>query len=173
MPVSGATSGLVRDVLVNQILKMETATALNERSVRPDTSGSLVTWITIAAIAGLVTMLFAPVLLDLASEWWTQPEASYGMLVPPTALYIAYLQRRQTFAFPAERALRGLWLVAFGCLVFLLGKFGRAGEFFLARISFVVPAGRSGMDLLGHQALQLKTLAFPALFYSPPWCRFR
>ncbi len=97
------------------------------------------------------------VLLDLASEWWTQPEASYGMLVPPIAFYIVYLQRRTTFAFPAERALRGMWLVAFGCLVFLLGKL--AGEFFLARISFVFLL--AGLVWTFWGTSRFKTLAFP------------
>jgi exosortase len=136
---------------------METATALNASTARPDIGGGLGTWITITAIAGLVATLFAPVLVDLASEWWTQPEASYGMLVPPTALYIAYLQRKKTFAFPAEGALRGLWLVAFGCLVFLLGKL--AGEFFLARISFVFLLAGLAWTFWGPN--RFKTLAFP------------
>ncbi len=136
---------------------METATAVNERTARPETSGGLATWITIAAIAGLVTTLFADVLVDLASEWWTQPEASYGMLVPPTALYIAYLQRKTTLGFAAQRALRGLWLVAFGCLVFLLGKL--AGEFFLARISFVLLLAGLAWTFWGTS--RFKTLAFP------------
>jgi exosortase len=136
---------------------METATALNARTARPEISGSLATWIAVASIVGLAATLFADVILDLASEWWTQPEASYGMLVPPTALYIAYLQRNVTFALPAQRTLRGLWLVAFGCIVFLLGKL--AGEFFLARISFVFLLAGLAWTFWGTK--RFRTLAFP------------
>jgi exosortase len=124
---------------------------------RRETIGSVVTWITIAATVGLMAFLFADVLLDLASEWWTQPEASYGMLVPPMALYIAYLQRKKTLAFPATPSLRGLWLVGFGCLVLMAGKL--AGEFFLARISFVVVLAGLTWTFWGSD--RLRTLAFP------------
>ena len=119
-------------------------------------------WATFGVIAGLVVALFAGVLLDLASEWWTQPEASYGMLVPPAALYIAWLRRSTTFAFPAKPALRGLWLVAFGCLVFLVGRL--AGEFFLARISFVLLLAGLAWTFWGSR--RLRTLAFPVVLLA-------
>jgi exosortase len=79
------------------------------------------------------------------------------MLVPPTALYIAYLQRGITFSFPPLPTLRGLWLVAFGCLVFLTGKL--AGEFFLARISIVFVL--AGLTWTFWGGKRLRTLAFP------------
>jgi exosortase len=115
------------------------------------------TWISIAAVAGMMVVLYADVLADLASEWWNYPEASYGMLVPPMALYIAYLQRKTTLALPARSTVRGLWLVAFGCLVLLSGKL--AGEFFLARISFVFVL--AGLTWTFWGGLRLRTLAFP------------
>ena len=126
-------------------------------TARRDLSTSLIRWGTIAGITGLIAALFADVILDLASDWWNLPEASYGMLVPPTALYIAYLQRRTTLAVPAQKTLRGLWLVAFGCIVFLLGKL--AGEFFLARISIVFVL--AGLTWTFWGSTRLKTLGFP------------
>jgi exosortase len=141
---------------------MQTATAAETRAAHQADADGVLTWIAIAAVVGLMTVLFAEILADLASEWWTQPEASYGMLVPPMALYIAYLQRKITFAFPAEPTLRGLWLLAFGCLVMLTGRL--AGEFFLARISFVfVLAGLVWTFWGGNR---LKTLAFPLVLLA-------
>jgi exosortase len=87
-------------------------------------------------IGGLMAVLYAVVVSDLAAEWWTQPAASYGMLIPPIVLCIAYLRRDNTFAIPVRPGLKGLWLVALGCALLLLG--GLAGEFFLSRISLVV-----------------------------------
>ena len=136
---------------------METATAVEARTARWEINGSVMTWFMIAAITGLTAVLFTDVLLDLASEWWTQPEASYGMLVPPTALYIAYLQRRTTFALPAEVSIKGLWLVGLGCLILLTGRL--AGEFFLARISFVFVL--AGLVWTFWGGSRLRTLAFP------------
>jgi exosortase len=130
------------------------AHALTERR---ETTGTAVTWIAIAATVGLMAALFADILLDLASEWWNYPESSYGMLVPPMALYIAYLQRNKTLAFPATPTLRGLWLVGFGCLVLMAGKL--AGEFFLARISFVFVLAGLAWTFWGSN--RFRTLGFP------------
>jgi exosortase len=96
-------------------------------------------------------------MVDLASEWWSDDSASYGMLIPPTALYIAYLRRHITLGIPAQIDLRGLWLAAFACLVFLTG--GLAGEFFLTRISFIILF--AGMTWMFWGIGVLKTLAFP------------
>ena len=79
-------------------------------------------WLTAAAVAGLVVVLYAAVVIDLASEWWTDSSASYGMLIPPTALYIAYLRRQYTLAVPARRELRGLWLAFTGLRRFSFGE---------------------------------------------------
>jgi len=136
---------------------MQTATSIQATTEHQDISRSTLTWIVTAATVGLMIFLFADVLADLASEWWTQEEASYGMLVPPMALYIAWLQRKKTLAFEAQPALRGLWLLGFGCLVLMSGKL--AGEFFLARISFVFVLAGLAWTFWGGD--RLKTLAFP------------
>jgi len=108
-------------------------------------------------LVGLSTVLFAAVAVDLASEWWTVDSASYGMLIPPTALYIAYLRRHITLGVPAKSDLRGLWLLALGCVVLVLGKL--AAEFFLMRISLVVVLAGLTWTFWGLE--RLKTLAFP------------
>jgi exosortase len=136
---------------------METATTAAPATEQREITGNAFNWIAMVAVAGLMTALFADVLLDLASEWWTQAEASYGMLVPPMALYIAWLHRKNTLAFPAQPTLRGLWLVGFGCLVLMSGKL--AGEFFLARISFVLVLAGLAWTFWGTH--RLRTLAFP------------
>jgi len=114
-------------------------------------------WLKVAVIGGLIGAIYAFILPDLAWEWWTHEESSYGMLVPPIALYIAYLGRGKTFAFPAKASLGGLWLVALGCLVFMLGSL--ASEFFLARMSFVILL--AGLVWAFWGFARLRTLAFP------------
>ena len=113
----------------------------------------------IAVVAGFVVVLYAEIVLDLASEWWTVPAASYGMLIPPFALYVAYLRRQTTLALPARPDLRGLGLISLGCLVLLLGKL--AGEFFLARISLVILLAGLAWTFWGLP--RFKTLGFPLL----------
>ena len=109
------------------------------------------------SLVGLFTVLYAGVAVDLASEWWTVDSASYGLLIPPTALYIAYLRRDVTLSVPAQSDLRGLWVLALGCLILLVGKL--AAEFFLMRISmdFVV----AGLTWTFWGAERFKTLEVP------------
>ena len=135
---------------------METSAAVD---IRPVTKVSVAWyfWIAMAATAGLIAALYVAVIADLANDWWTDDSLSYGMLVPPTALYIAYLRRRVTFSIPAQQDLSGLWLVALACLVFLTG--GLAGEYFLSRISFVLLL--AGLVWTYWGPGRFKTLAFP------------
>jgi len=140
---------------------METSTTL-PRSADRGLNADHAAWLTLAAVFGLVVALYAAVVIDLASEWWTESSASYGMLIPPAALYIAYLRRQTTLAFPARRDLRGLWLVLVACLVFLLGKL--AAEFFLTRISLVLLLAGLTWTYWGYA--RLRTLAFPLILLA-------
>ena len=136
---------------------METGTVVDVRSVPSAGRAGLSLVIKIGAVVVLIAALYFFVMVDLASEWWTDDSASYGMLIPPTTLYIAYLRRHATLTIPAQRDLRGLWLMTFACLVFLTG--GLAGEFFLTRISFVLLL--AGLTWTFWGIARLKTLAFP------------
>lgn len=107
--------------------------------------------------AGLLVALYSWIAADLALEWWTEDSASYGMLIPPTALYIAYLRREYTFAIPARSDARGLWLLALGCALLLFGKL--AAEFFLMRISMVFVLAGITWTFWGKE--RFKTLLFP------------
>jgi exosortase len=115
-----------------------------------------------AIVLVLAAALYAPVLADLASEWWTRPEASYGMLIPPFALYLAYLKRHDTLALPAVPDWHGLGLVAVACLTFLGGAL--ASEFFLSRLSFVVLL--TGLVWTFWGTARLRSLCFPLIFLA-------
>jgi exosortase len=119
-------------------------------------------WFQIATIVGLVAVLYGAVLADLADEWWNEPSSSYGLLVPPLVLYIAYLRRDLTFSIPARMEARGLWLVAFGCLTLIVGRL--AAEFFLARFSFVILLAGIVWTFWGSG--RFKTLAFPFILLA-------
>ena len=113
---------------------METATVANV----VDVVGHIGpwSWLKISVIIGLTALLYFTIIPDLASEWWTEPASSYGMLIPPIAVYVCYVRRRLILAIPSRPEVHGLALVALGCLVLLVGNL--AAEFFLSRISFVL-----------------------------------
>ena len=119
-------------------------------------------WSQAAVLLSLMIALYAAVLADLANDWWTDPTLSQGLLIPPLALYIAWLRRSITFAQPAASEWRGLLLSGGACLLFILGKL--AAEFFLSRISFVILL--AGLVWTFWGLLRLKTLTFSFLLLA-------
>lgn len=87
-------------------------------------------------VSALILALFAGVLADMAHDWWIVPAWSQGMLLPPLALYIAWIRREYVYSCPAIPDQRGLYLTAAACLTYILGRL--ASEFFLTRIAFVI-----------------------------------
>lgn len=84
----------------------------------------------------LMAALFVSVLADMANDWWTEPAWSQGMLLPPLALYIAWIQRHRILQSAVIPDGRGIFLTGFACATYVLGRL--ASEFFLTRISFVI-----------------------------------
>jgi exosortase len=119
-------------------------------------------WLLWAVLASLTGAIYAQAIPDLVAEWWNEPAASYGLLVPPLAGYIVYLQKRTIFGIPAQPDLRGLAFVLLACLTFLFGRV--AAEFFLVRISFVFLLAALVWTFWGLQ--RLKALAFPLLLLA-------
>jgi len=119
-------------------------------------------WVQSALLVALIGLLYGQVLADLASDWWTEPSLSQGLLIPPLALYVAWTRRDLTFREPVSADNRGLWLVAFSCLVYVLGKLG--AEFFLPRMSFVLLLAALVWTFWGYA--RLRTLMFPLLLLA-------
>jgi exosortase len=119
--------------------------------------GSL--WVKFGIIVALTALLFWRVLTDMAHDWWTEEALSQGMLLPPLALYIAWINRKQIFSKPANLDTRGLLLTAFACLMFVGGKL--ASEDFTTRLSFVVLL--VGLIWTFWGIARLRSLAFPIL----------
>src|SRR5260370_16122317 len=136
---------------------MGTTAVVNPKNAYREHSIDPFSWTVIALIAGLVGALYAQIIPDLASDWWNDSASSYGMLVPPIALYIAYLRRGITLAIPVQSDARGLWLISLACVVFLSGKL--AGEFFLARVSIGLLLAGLAWTFWGFA--RFKTLFFP------------
>lgn len=140
--------------------RMRTAAVASRLRAAPQSQVELLlTWTKIGLITVLAIILYAGTAADLATEWWTQPEASYGMLIPPVAAFIAYTRRGITLSAPAETDAQGLWLTAFACLLLTAG--GLAAEFFITRLSMVLLLAGLTWTFWGWP--RFRTLAFPYL----------
>jgi len=123
---------------------------------------STLLWLQVFTVVGLLAVLYGQVLAEMAGDWWTEPSLSQGLLIPPLALYLAWTRRNLTLKQLAAPQNRGLWLIAFACLVFVLGKL--SVEFFLPRISFVMLIAGLVWTFWGYA--RLRTLVFPLLLLS-------
>jgi exosortase len=113
-----------------------------------------------ALICGLIIALYVSPFAALVRDWMTDNQgASYGMLLPPLALFIAYARRQRTFAIPSHCDARGLALIFAACAMFLVGKLG--AEYFLTRLSFILTLWALGWTFWGWP--RMRTLAFPFL----------
>jgi exosortase len=110
----------------------------------------------------LMVALYWDVVADMAEVWWVDPAYSHGLLIPPLALYIAWLQKDEILAVPAIPAAAGLAVTAFGCFVLMIGKLG--AEFFLTRESLVIIL--AGIILTYWGWGRLKKLVFPLILLA-------
>ena len=93
-------------------------------------------WGPIGLVAAFLVALYWDVIPPMVEVWMTDEGYSHGILVPPLALYVAWLHKDEIFALPAQQDPRGVFLTLFGCLTFLIGRLG--AEFFLTRMSLVI-----------------------------------
>ena len=114
-------------------------------------------WLYVGLVAGLTVALYFRILPDMAKDWWDDPGSSHGILIPPVALYIAWLRRDLTLAEPAVPDFRGLWMTLAACLMLLTGTLG--AEYFLTRASFVLLL--AGVTWTFWGAPRFRTLLFP------------
>lgn len=134
---------------------------------------SQLSWGAFAVLGGLMVLMYWDVVPAMANTWWTDEAYSHGLLIPPLALYVAWLNRDQILAVPAAADSRGILLTGIGCAMHLLGRLG--AEFFLTRVSMVVILAGIiltywGIGRLGQLSFALVLLAtmvpIPQIIYN-------
>jgi exosortase len=118
--------------------------------------------IPVVLLGTLMVALYWDVVADMAEVWWVDPAYSHGLLIPPLALYIAWIQKDDILAIPSIPTMTGIWITAFGCIVLLVGKLG--AEFFLTRQSLVIILAGIILTYWGWQ--RLWKLGFPLILLA-------
>src|SRR6185295_7246983 len=140
-------------------LKSEPGMYLQEPAVE---KGQYTHLIKAGAVGLLLVLLYFQVMTDLADSWWNDPAASHGFLVPPLAMYLVWIERKSILAQAPRICGTGLWFIALGCIMFLVGRLG--AEFFLTRISLLVVL--TGLVLTFWGPERLRKLSFPLLLLA-------
>ena len=110
-------------------------------------------------IGALVALNYYRVIGKLVTDWWQIPDDSHGFLVPLFAGYLVWLRRERIRQTKLQPAWIGVFVIAFGLALLLLGDLG--AELFLSRFSIVILL--TGFTIcFGGWAL-LRELRFPLL----------
>ena len=97
---------------------------------------------------------------SLAAQWADDPNYAHGFFVIPMAVVLAWRRRTSFLAAPRTPDSLGLWLVAVGGILYLLGVL--AAELFTMRASLVVVLAGVLVTLEGRR--RARVMAFPLLF---------
>ncbi|MGN6594059.1 MAG: exosortase/archaeosortase family protein [Terriglobales bacterium] len=124
-------------------------------------------WAGLGAVVVALAVLYGPVLLRLAAQWWTDENYSYGFLVPLFCAWLVYRRRSRLRATPRQPAFGGWAMAVVALAMLLVGRLG--SELLLTRVSLLVMLAGLVVSLLGWA--WLRALAFPLAFlgFMIPW----
>ena len=111
-------------------------------------------------LALLVILLYAPVLLRMASQSFEDPNYSHAFLIPVFSAYLIWQRRHRLAQVEKKPSLMGIGVVLGALGLLFLGDLG--AELFLTRIS--LPIMLAGLVLYFFGRSTLRLLAFPISF---------
>jgi exosortase len=111
-------------------------------------------------VVALLALAYARVAQSLWTTWSTNDNYSHGPLVPLTSAALVWLRWPKLRALPVRPENRGLWLVAAGCVMHVLGQ--RMDVFLLQGWSLL--GVLLGLTLTFFGVPVLRMLAFPILY---------
>jgi exosortase len=114
-------------------------------------------WARAVTLAALLALVYARTAAGLWNTWTTNDNYSHGPLVPLTALALVWLRWGKLRALPVEPTAHGLWLVAFGCVMHVLGV---RSDLFALQCWSLLPV-LFGMSLAFFGPAVTRMLAFP------------
>ena len=111
-------------------------------------------------IAALLLWLYSPTLSHLAAQWWDDPNFSHGFFVPLFSAFVVWQERNRLAALSKRPSWAGIWFLAFGLCVLIVGQMG--AELFLSRVSLLIVL--AGLIILFLGWTFFRTLLFPWAF---------
>jgi exosortase len=125
-------------------------------------------WWQLATVGTLLAFCYYDVVAGLVHDWWFDPDASHGFIVPLFSLYLLWQRRRTLQEIPVQPSWAGLLLAAGGLSLLIVGNLG--AELFLSRASLVLVLGALVIHFFGweHFRKVLFPWAFLFLMIPPP-----
>ena len=89
----------------------------------------------LSVLAACVLLAYAPVLVHLARQWWTEPDYSHGFLVPLFSAFVLWERRDALRRVVPRPSWTGMLILCLSLGVLVIGTLG--AELFLQRISLL------------------------------------
>jgi exosortase len=90
-------------------------------------------------LLGLGSLLYGPVIVKLARQWFDDPNYSHGFFVPLCSALLLWINRKSWIGKPLEPSLTGLLIVISAMGLLVVGSLG--AELFLSRASLCILIG--------------------------------
>jgi exosortase len=115
-----------------------------------------------AALSAALLLLYAPVLKNLAIQWWTDPDYSHGILVLFFSAYVLWRQRERWTKTAIKPDNFGLLIILGAIALLFVGSIG--AELFSSRISLLILLAGIVVFLGGWNFL--RAIYFPLAFLA-------
>jgi len=138
--------------------KLVETTPVTETPLNAAHWGTFLTW-RAAVLVALTAWLYAPIIVKLVNQWWSDPNFSHGFFVPLFSAFVLWQNRKRVRQAPRKPSLWGLPILLTALLMLILGVFG--AELFLSRVSLIVLLVGTVVFFQGWQVL--RAVLFPLL----------
>ncbi len=139
---------------------------LPERPGSLESGSRAIPWVPIAWFAALTVLCYLPVLMRLATQWFTDDDMGHGSFVPVIAAYIVWVRREDILRAEIRPSYWGLALIAWGAFQLLLGTIG--AELFLQRTAFIVTIAGCVLLTCGSQVLRIVSFPLVLMLFMVP-----
>jgi exosortase A len=120
----------------------------------------------VAALVALGLLLSSPV-VSIVSTWYGDVTFNHGFLIVPICLYLAWQERQVIAVTPVRPSLLGLFLVALGAGVWLLGSV--AGALVVQELAIVAIAQAMICTIFGWRMVRVVRFPLLYLYFAVPF----
>jgi exosortase len=136
-----------------------------DSSALPKSAPAIALWQILVLIAAFL-IPYLPILIDLVSDWYNDPNYGHGFLIIPVSAWLIWRKRAVLKTIPLETGKWGLPITIASLVLFILGTAG--AEFFTTRVSMVGLLFGMTLYLAGPRFLREIWFAFFFLLFMIP-----
>lgn len=133
--------------------------------VSPEGTTRIPLW-QVAVLGAAFLIMYLPILIDLVSDWYVDPNYGHGFLIIPVSAWLIWRKRAVLRTIPLETGKWGLPIIIAALALFIVGTAG--AEFFTTRVSMVILLFGITLYMAGPRFVREIWFAFFFLLFMIP-----